>query len=101
MLDLQNSFRNYLAGSLVALLIVFLFIRRIQSWSIRWRLHHQIEDYYKGKYALTKEDEMKGLPKMNKCGYRGVHDAQTIMRQIQFKEMPFLFHKSLEFALFR
>jgi hypothetical protein len=101
--DLGQLFSDHaFASSFAALLVILLLVRRAQSWATRWQLHHQVEDYYRGKYALTSEDEReKGLPRMNKCGYKGVKDAQTILRQVQFKDMPFLYHKALEFALFR
>lgn len=94
---LMASRRNKLAS----LLAVFLLLRRVLSWATRWRLHHQIEQYYGGRYALSEQDIKNGLPRMNQCGYRGVYDAQTILRLVQFKESPLLCHKALEFALFR
>lgn len=86
---------------IASLFAIFLLLRRVLSWATRWRLHRQIESYYDGRYALNEEDVRKGLPRMNQCGYRGVHDAQTILRLVQFKESPLLYHKALEFALFR
>jgi hypothetical protein len=96
MFDNQDMWKPF-----VAVLALLLVVRRARSWTTRWQLHNQIEDYYKGKYALTKEDEKRGFKRINKSGYKGIHDAQMIMRQTQFKEMPLLYHKALEFALFR
>lgn len=67
----------------------------------RWQLYNEVHSRYAGKYALSAADDAKGLPRMNKAGYRGVRDAQYILRMVTTRETPFLFQKALEFALFR
>lgn len=82
----------------VALVLGLWFRSRCTRWSVYNEVHHR----FQGKYSLSADGkDVNGRPHMNKAGYKGVRDAQYIVRQVTGKEMPFLFQKALEFALFR
>lgn len=80
----------------VGLLAIHLARVQLQRYS-RYRHIHQ---RYGTRYSLPSIGANAGRPRMIDS-YHGVRDAQRIVRLTAAMDFPFLFTKSLEFALFR
>ncbi|ETS63124.1 hypothetical protein PaG_02902 [Moesziomyces aphidis] len=75
----------------------------VYYWTVqllRYKHYRHIHQRYGGRYAIDGEQASKGKPRMIDS-YRGVRDAQRILRLAASMDHPFVFTKSLEFALFR
>ncbi len=75
----------------------------VYYWTVqllRYKHYRHIHQRYGGRYAIDGEPASKGKPRMIDS-YRGVRDAQRIVRLAASMDHPFVFTKSLEFALFR
>ncbi|CEH19515.1 Domain of unknown function DUF2236 [Ceraceosorus bombacis] len=83
------------------LIFALLAARMAYVRTVRFNHRDAVEKRFEGKYALSKEDEKRGLKRMNKSGLRGVRDAQYIFRNMSALEQPFVTLKSLEFSLFK
>ncbi|EST07852.1 protein of unknown function DUF2236 [Kalmanozyma brasiliensis GHG001] len=80
----------------IAFLPVYLACVRIQRFSRYKHIHKR----YGTRYALPSTGADPGKPRMIDS-YKGVRDAQRIVRLSAAMDVPFVFTKSLEFALFR
>ncbi len=69
---------------------------RLQRFSRQRHIHQR----YGSRYSISSTGANPGKPRMIDS-YRGVRDAQRILRLTAAMDFPFLFTKSLEFALFR
>ena len=81
------------AGALLAILLARV---RLQRYAHYRHIHRR----YGSRYSLPSTGANAGKPRMIDS-YRGVRDAQRIVRLSASMDFPFLFTKSLEFALFR
>ncbi|SPO23435.1 uncharacterized protein UTRI_02114 [Ustilago trichophora] len=67
---------------------------------VRFSRYRHIHKRYGSRYAISSTGANPGKPRMIDS-YRGVRDAQRIVRLSASVDNPFVFTKSLEFALFR
>ncbi|KAN0062365.1 hypothetical protein ACQY0O_005247 [Thecaphora frezii] len=78
------------------LLPLYLLLVRLR----RHRLLHTLTRHYGTKYNLSPFPSPSSKPRMLDS-YTGIRDAQRILRLVSLRDCPFLFTKSLEFALFK
>ncbi|CCF53046.1 hypothetical protein NDA11_002334 [Ustilago hordei] len=80
--------------------LAFLVIHLARVAFSRFSCYKHIHQRYGSRYALPNDPASSSKPRMIDS-YRGVRDAQRISRLFATVDFPFLFTKSLEFALFR
>ncbi|PWY98509.1 hypothetical protein BCV70DRAFT_201818 [Testicularia cyperi] len=80
---------------------ILLAVQLARVYRVRFAKLRYIQQRYGGRYALTPEEhKATGKPRMIDS-YRGVRDAQRIVRLAASWDTPFIFTKALEVALFR
>lgn len=83
---------------LLATAVLAIHLARVQI--SRFSRYRHIHRRYGSRYALPNDPASSSKPRMIDS-YRGVRDAQRITRLASTLDFPFVFTKSLEFALFR